>query len=110
MLPFSLVFPAPDQVGKPPEVDEGTLTSISVRLQWAPPDDPNGIITIYLINVMALSTDPGTFMMGMSDRRKRQTLGGVNIACILPGEVNVDTNITILNGYTLTRQLNDLSE
>ena len=116
VLHISLIFPVPEQVGKP-EVDEDTLNSTSVRLQWAPPDDPNGDITMYRINVKALSTDPGVFMMGMgtgmgggSDRRKRQTPAGVNTACILPGDVNVDTNITISNGDTLTRQLNNLSE
>ena len=111
-----LIFPAPEQVGKPQVVDEGTLTSTSAQLQWAPPEDPNGVITEYLINVEALSTNPGAFMMGMgtgmgggNDRRKRQTPAGVNMACIL-GEVNVTKNITIQNDDTEAHRLNDLSE
>ncbi len=105
----------PGGVNKPPPVDEATLTSTSVLLTWNPPEDPNGAIVNYRINVQALSSDPTAFMMGMMGggggdrRRKRQTQGNMaNPACITGGQENIARNFTTGNDQT-TYRLNDLS-
>ena len=69
---------------------------------------------MYNVNIMALSSDPGAYMMGMGggagDRRRRQTNLAVNTNCILPGgDVNVDTSITTL-GTVRSLDLTGLSE
>ena len=100
---------APGPVLKPPAVDDNEITSTSVTLRWAPPPDPNGEIILYTVNIMAVSSDFGAFMMGMGGgagdrRRKRQTQGLVNPACILPGgPVGVGANINTTElSYFLT--------
>ena len=74
---------------QPREVNESTVTSTSVLLQWDVPDDPNGVVIEYRVNVMAISSDP--------DARRQQATSdaGVIMPCIVPGgDVGVDTNIT----------------
>lgn len=102
----------PGQVALPPAVDQATLTSTSVQLRWNPPADPNGVITMYNVNVEVVSTDPGAYFMGMgmgsgNRRRKRQTQL-VNTNCI-QGDVGLRANITISGSHT-SLQLTGLCE
>ena len=79
------------------------LTSTSARLQWNLPDDPNGDIVNYIINIRVLSSNPLAFtMMGMGggDRRKRQISNMINNACILGGESKTDFNVTTTDDMT----------
>lgn len=108
----------PGPLNQPGKIDGTTLTSTTVRLDWAPPNNSNGVIAGYRINVAAVSTDPNAFVMGMGGgtgdkRRRRQTpgMGGMNItaACIPGGRANVNRNFTT-DGNTLSYSLNNLSE
>lgn len=85
------------QVGMPPAVNKTNLTSTSVLLRWNHPVDPNGIITKYRVNVMAVSTDPGAMGIGSGNRRRRQV--GLNTNCIM-GEVGLTSNFTTSDNET----------
>ena len=110
-------FLVPGQVGKPPPVNVSTLTSTGVLLSWSPPADHNGVITMYRINVQAISSDPAGFAMGMGGgvgdrRRRRQTLGVMDMvvtSCISGGEDFVERNFTTDGDQTLYL-LDDLSK
>ena len=102
------------QVSNPPAVDDSETTSTSVMLRWASPLDPNGVIILYTVNIMAVSSDPAAYaaMMGMGggagDRRRKRQTQGLNPACILPGgPVGVEASI---NTTDLSLPLDDLSE
>ena len=107
-------------MSKPSEVNNSTINDTSVVLTWSEPIDPNGIITKYNINLVAISSDPRAFSMmmggmmggtGTGDRRKRQSnpMNPVNTNCIRGGEGNVDRNFT-RPGNMLNLTLDDLSE
>lgn len=98
-------------MGKPPPVNETTLTATSVFLTWEPPADPNGDIAEYRINILAISTDPGVGMGGgTGGRRKRQSpMNPVNPDCIRGGASNADRNMTT-PGTQTSLSLIDLSE
>jgi hypothetical protein len=99
-----------------------TLTATSVILKWEPPQDPNGEITAFNINVEAISTDAATFMMGMGgtggtggggggagDRRKRQVMTPVNLNCIVGGGTSANRNFST-PGTRTTLTVSNLSE
>ena len=97
-------FSVPGPVPQPPVVQNDTICSTSALVTWNPPEDPNGIIRNYTVNLMALSSDAGN-SQGRG-RRKRQS-SAVDIECITGS--NVEQNITVGGDQTSLR-LNNLSE
>ena len=81
-----------------------TINSTSAFISWNPPEDPNGIIRNYTVNLMALSSDAGNCQE--RGRRKRQS-SAVIIECIT--DSNVEQNMTVGGDQTSLR-LNNLSE
>ena len=81
-----------------------TINSISALITWNPPEDPNGIIRNYTVNLMALSSDAGN---SQGRGRRKRLSSAVIIECITGS--NVEQNITVGGDQTSLR-LNNLSE
>ena len=54
----------------PPTPDPETITSTSAVLTWAAPEDPNGVILSYTVNLVAV----GSVLGSSQRRRKRQSM------------------------------------
>ena len=106
------------RVGRPPVVDTSRLSHTGAFLQWDPPEDDNGVITQYIVNVVAISTDPiatgggaGTGgVAGGGNRRKRRQSSDVATECIVGGEEMTDVNHTVDDGKMTSLSLNNLSK
>ena len=98
------------------------MTSTTAQLQWDPPDDPNGVITMYRLNIVALSTNAASFMeedgSGVSGVNSNTMIGSgflqldvnVDLDCIISGgDVGVETFVTLMNGNLTTHTLYGLS-
>ena len=107
-------------VGELPEAD---VTSTTAQLQWDPPDDPNGVITMYRLNIVALSTNAASFIeengSGASGVNSNTMIGSgsmqvdvnVDLDCIIPGgDVGVETFVTFMNGNLTTHTQYGLSK
>ena len=107
-------------VGELPEAD---VTSTTAQLQWYPPDDPNGVITMYRLNIVALSTNAASFIeengSGASGVNSNTMIGSgsmqvdvnVDLDCIIPGgDVGVETFVTFMNGNSTTHTQYGLSK
>ena len=95
----------PGEVPRPPPPGpEDFLSPFSVIVRWNPPTDPNGVILLYIVNYVAVSSMPPQDM----GRRRRQT-NGVRVECILGEDMNVSRNMTV-DGTQTTATLTDLSE
>lgn len=64
------------------------VTAVTVR--WNPPRDPNGVITQYNVEFVAISTN---FPRPL--REKRQNDPAVQEACIMGGAGNVNRSISV---------------
>lgn len=103
----------PGAVEKPLAVAGENLNSTSAFLSWNPPPDANGVVTMYIVNLVVLSTDPLAYMGmttmagmggGLGDRRKRQTPGeSVNVNCVSGNQQTLDRNFTTSStSYTVS--------
>ena len=91
-------------------------TATSALLNWNAPNDANGMIVNYVVNLVAIAQATGSSSSegsrsGGGTRRKRETSGfmAVNIACIVGGGSGVDRNFTV-DPSTTSLTVNDLSE
>ena len=82
----------------------------SALLNWNAPNDANGMIVNYRVNLIAIAQATRS-SSGMGTRRKREMPGSmaVNIACIVGRESGVDRNFTV-DPSTTSLTVNDLSE
>ncbi len=78
----------------PPEIPDENISSTGATLSWNRPEDPNGQITRYTVNIVLLSSTPS------QERRKRQT--GIVVECIMGGVENADRNVTVPGDMTST--------
>ena len=100
------------------------MTSTTAQLQWDPPDDPNGVITMYRLNIVALSTNAASFVeedgSGASGVNSNTMIGSgsgslemyaIDMDCIIPGgDVGVETFVTFMNGNLTMHTLYGLSK
>ena len=98
---YCLFYVAPGLVPVPPEVLMRDINATTVILRWDPPPSPNGVITLYSVNLEVL-----TEVDMMKSRKKRQTASTINIDCISGG---VDRNIDV-NPPMTSLPVNDLGE
>ena len=77
--------------------DEFVNDVIDVTVQWAVPSDPNGIITQYNVEFVAISTNFPA--VPNSQRRKRQP-NPVQQECIIGGADSVNRNISVPGNQT----------
>ena len=98
------------RVSRPPVVDTSTLSPTGAVVQWEPPEDDNGVITGYVVNVVAISTDPMATGGGAGggNRRRRQSTD-VATECIIGGGERINMNYTV-GGKVTSLQLDNLSK
>ena len=103
----------PGPVPEPPEVPVNTINATSAVLSWDPPSDANGVITLYAVNLVVVSSDASTFNSTSSQgrRMKRETSVDMMVSeeCIKGVENNANRNITV-GGDQTSLSLRDLSE
>ena len=104
------------RVSRPPVVDTSTLSPTGAVVQWEPPEDNNGVITGYVVNVVAISTDPmatggeaGTGGGAGGGNRRRRLSTDVATECIVGGGERINVNYTV-GGNVTSLQLDNLSK
>ena len=88
----------PGDVPRPPEVPPEGISATGAILAWSRPTDPNGIITGYTVNVLAVesrSSQPG------SPTRRRQ-VGGVVTECAMGMGAEPNQTLSVPGTQTFT--------
>ncbi len=89
-------------VSQPPPLNPKDISHSAVRVSWDAPQDPNGVIHSYTVNLVLLATEPDR-----GDRKRRA--GGIAEGCVIGGFEAVARNKTLPGDVTST-VLEDLSE
>ena len=78
------------------------MNSTSVVLKWNEPEDPNGIIVNYRVNIVIISTNPLAYSRnsGGSRRRRQASVDDITLQCVAGSIGNVDRNLTTGNSMT----------
>ena len=93
-----ILLPVPGEVDLPPEVESNDFDDafvngvIDVTVRWNPPGDPNGVITRYNVEFVAISTNFPA--VPNSQRRKRQP-SPVQQECIMGGADSVNRTTSV---------------